>query len=241
MLMGTQSENQFRAEIRDANNEVKGVYSWLDASGNEHTVVFNSGKDGYKIMPLEESGIELPPFPYGLCGDKPEEIQARTLKKSVDCIEPGSLLCDDMVVIGLEEDINPKLENDSKTTATEDLVDSESTENEKTQILQNSELMESIRPLESLEAEPVKETNTVASEVLQYDTKPETPQVNLINESIKESRVPKFLIFPLVPDYHQNDGSPIQYPLRLQPQFLRPQILQPLYLMFNKMKYKRSP
>ena len=89
--MGTQSENQFRAEIRDANNEVKGVYSWLDASGNEHTVVFNSGKDGYKIMPLEESGIELPPFPYGLYGDKPEEIQARTLTKSVDCIEPGWL------------------------------------------------------------------------------------------------------------------------------------------------------
>merc|ERR1712156_340148 len=243
MLMGTQSENQFRAEIRDANNEVKGVYSWLDASGNEHTVVFNSGKDGYKIMPLEESGIELPPFPYGLYGDKPEEIQARTLKKSVDCIEPGSLLCDDMVVIGLEEDIIPKLENDadSITTTTEDPVDAEITEKEKTQILQNSEVMEFTRPLESLEAEPVKEKHTVASEVLQYDTKPEAPQVNLINENNKESRVPKFLIFPLVADYYQNDGSPIQYPLGLKTQYLRPQILQPLYLMFNKKKYKRSP
>jgi hypothetical protein len=105
--MGTQSENQFRAEARDANNEVKGgvisdfifnlfpsskkwpksqslnfllyfeksrdsdlvhfhlflffwgwnqventfwdypifkgVYSWLDALGNEHTVAYNSG------------------------------------------------------------------------------------------------------------------------------------------------------------------------------------------------------
>merc|ERR1711976_1083842 len=180
MLMGTQSENQFRAEIRDANNEVKGVYSWLDASGNE-----------------------LPPFPYGLYGDKPEEIQARTLKKSVDCIEPGSLLCDDMVVIGLEEDINPKLENDadSITKTTKDPVDAEITEKGKTQILQNSELIELKRPLESLEAEPVKETNTVASEVLQYDTKPETPQVNLIKENNEESRVPKFLIFPLVADY----------------------------------------
>merc|ERR1712156_815 len=228
MLMGTQSENQFRAEIRDSNNEVKGVYSWLDASGNEHTVVFNSGKDGYKIMPLEESGIELPPFPYGLYGDKPEEIQARTLKKSVDCIEPGSLLCDDMVVIGLEENIIPKLENDtdSKTITTEDPVDAEITEKEKTQILQNSELMEFTRPLESLEAEK----HTMASEVLQYDTKRETPQVNLIEENNKESRVPKFLIFPLVADYYQNDGSPIQYPLGLQAQFLRPQILQPLYL-----------
>merc|ERR1712223_546055 len=189
MLMGTQSENQFRAEIRDVNNEVKGVYSWLDASGNEHTVVFNSGKDGYKIMPLEESGIELPPFPYGLYGDKPEEIQARILTKSVDCIEPGSILCDDMVVIGLEEDIIPKLEN--------------------------NELMEFNRPLESLEAEPVKEKHTVASEVLQYDTKPEAPQVNLINDNNKESRVPKFLIFPLVANYYQNNGSTIQYSLGL--------------------------
>merc|ERR1712156_124619 len=171
MLMGTQSENQFRAEIRDSNNEVKGVYSWLDASGNEHTVVFNSGKDGYKIMPLEESGIELPPFPYGLYGDKPEEIQARTLKKSVDCIEPGSLLCDDMVVIGLEEDIIPKLETDSITTTTEDPIGAEITEKEKNQILQDSKLLESTRPLKSVEAEQVKEKNTVASEVLQYDTK----------------------------------------------------------------------
>ena len=81
----------------------------------------------------------------------------------------------------------------------------------------------------------------MASEVLQYDTKPEAPQVNLIKENNKESRVPKFLIFPLVADYYQNDGSPIQYPLRLQPQFLRPQILQPPYSMFNKKKYKRSP
>merc|ERR1711953_888126 len=192
MLMGTQSENQFRAEIRDSNNEVKGVYSWLDASGNEHTVVFNSGKDGYKIMPLEESGIELPPFPYGLYGDKPKEIQARTLKESVDCIEPGSLLCDDMVVIGLEEDVNPKLENDtdSKTITTEDPVDAKITENEKTQILRNSELMESTRPLKLVEAEPVKESNTVASE---DDTKPETPQIDPIKENNKESRVPKFL------------------------------------------------
>ena len=59
-----------------------------------------------------------------------------------------------MVVIGLEEDIIPKLENDtdSTTTTTEDPVDAEITENEKTQILQNSELMESTKPLESLEA-----------------------------------------------------------------------------------------
>ena len=90
-------------------------------------------------------------------------------------------------------------------------------------------------------SEPVKEKHTVASEVLQYDTKPETPQIDPIKENSKESRVPKFLIFPLVADYYQNDGSPIQYPMGLQAQFLRPQILQPLYLMFNKKKYKRSP
>ena len=81
----------------------------------------------------------------------------------------------------------------------------------------------------------------MASEVLQYDTKPEAPQVNLLKERINESRLPKLLIFPLVADYYQNDGSPIQYPMGLQAQFLRPQILQPLYLMFNKKKYKRSP
>ena len=57
-----------------------------------------------------------------------------------------------MIVIGLEEDIIPKLENDSIATTTEDPVDDEITENEKTQILQNSKLLESTRPLKSVEA-----------------------------------------------------------------------------------------
>merc|ERR1711935_717392 len=152
MLMGTQSENQYRAELRDANNEVKGVYSWLDALGKEHTVAFNSGKNGYRTMPLEKSGIDLPPFPYGLYGDRPEEIQARTLTKSVDCIEPGSIFCDNMVVIGLEEDIIPKLESDAYSiiTTTEDPIDVEITEG--IEDLQNNKAtpIKFSKPLESV-------------------------------------------------------------------------------------------
>jgi len=113
VLMGTQSENQFRAEARDANNEVKGVYSWLDALGNEHTVAYNSGINGYQTMPLEKSGIALPPYPYGLYGAKPKDVQGRT-KTKADC-KSGTVVCDDLVVIGLEDDI---LEEQATSTTT---------------------------------------------------------------------------------------------------------------------------
>ena len=114
--MGTQSENQFRAEARDADNEVKGVYSWLDALGNEHTVAYNSGKNGHVTMPLAKSGLILPPFPYGLYGAKPKDIQARTKNKK-NCKTAGTIVCDDLVVIGLEEDIIA--EQATSTTTTE--------------------------------------------------------------------------------------------------------------------------
>ena len=35
-------------------------------------------------MPLEKSGIDLPPFPYGLYGAKPKDVQGRT-KTKADC------------------------------------------------------------------------------------------------------------------------------------------------------------
>jgi len=114
VLMGTQSENQFRAEARDANNEVKGVYSWLDALGNEHTVAYNSGVNGYQTMPLEKSGIALPPYPYGLYGAKPKDVQGRT-KTKADC-KSGTVVCDDLVVIGLEDDILEEQATSSTTT-----------------------------------------------------------------------------------------------------------------------------
>ena len=44
----------------------------------------NSGINGYQTMPLEKSGIDLPPFPYGLYGAKPKDVQGRT-KTKADC------------------------------------------------------------------------------------------------------------------------------------------------------------
>ena len=35
-------------------------------------------------MPLEKSGIALPPYPYGLYGAKPKDVQGRT-KTKADC------------------------------------------------------------------------------------------------------------------------------------------------------------
>ena len=35
-------------------------------------------------MPLEKSGIDLPPYPYGLYGAKPKDVQGRT-KTKADC------------------------------------------------------------------------------------------------------------------------------------------------------------
>ena len=73
--MGTDSGDHFRAESRDKDNEVKGVYSWIDPSGDAHTVAYNSGKNGHRTVPLSSSGIVLPPFPYSLYGNV---NQART-------------------------------------------------------------------------------------------------------------------------------------------------------------------
>jgi hypothetical protein len=66
--MGTKSDDQYKAEARTANNEVRGVYSWLDPRGNPHMVSYNSGINGYQTMPLARSGIPLPQFPYSLYG-----------------------------------------------------------------------------------------------------------------------------------------------------------------------------
>ena len=49
---------------------------------NIYTV--NSGINGYQTMPLEKSGIDLPPYPYGLYGAKPKDVQGRT-KTKADC------------------------------------------------------------------------------------------------------------------------------------------------------------
>ena len=78
--MGTDSGSDYRAEIRDPNNEAKGIYSWLDALGNAHTTAFNSGQNGYRVLPVPKSGIVLPPFPYGLYRPRPQEAENRKLK-----------------------------------------------------------------------------------------------------------------------------------------------------------------
>merc|ERR1712079_95003 len=196
LLMGTQSENQFRAEFRDANNEVKGVYSWLDASGKDHTVAFNSGKNGHQIMPLEKSGIELPPFPYGLYGDRPKEIQARTLTKSVECIDPGSVLCDNMVVIGLEEDIVPKLESIEDDIITTTEYPTDTTEIEDTEDIQTTEPTPTESP-NSLESEPEEIKKYSSHSLASNDTKQKLPQIRQAEEKNIISRMPRFLIFPL--------------------------------------------
>jgi len=249
LLMGTQSENQFRAETRDANNEVKGVYSWLDALGNEHTVAFNSGKDGYHTMPIEKSGIELPPFPYGLYGDRPKDIQARTLTKLGDCVEPGSIFCDDMVVIGSEEDVIAKQGGDATSiiTTTEDpfSANAEIKESEDNKGLEITEAtpLESSRPGPSIAPGhgqvAVDGGHSVTSVDFQYDTKLKLPRFDPIQQKVH--RMPKVLIFPLVTSYQPYSGYPMHYPLKplvTQPQFLRPQPLQPLYTLFSKKIHK---
>lgn len=64
--MGTDSGDHFRAESRDKNNEVQGVYGWIDPSGSTHTIAYNSGIHGYRTVPVSSSGITLPPFPKSL-------------------------------------------------------------------------------------------------------------------------------------------------------------------------------
>ena len=72
---GTDSGDHFKVEERSKNNEVKGVYSWLDPSGNAHTVAYNSGIGGYRTLPLASASIDLPKFPYSLYNDN---VQSRT-------------------------------------------------------------------------------------------------------------------------------------------------------------------
>ena len=80
LRVGTDSGDHFTAEARDKDNEVKGVYSWIDPRGESHTVTYTSGKHGYKTLPLKKSGLDLPPFPYSLYGTPPkEQIQPRVL------------------------------------------------------------------------------------------------------------------------------------------------------------------
>ena len=74
-------------------------------------------------MPLAKSGIVLPPFPYGLYGAKPKDIQARTKNKK-NC-KAGSIVCDDLVVIGLEEDIIAEQATSTTTTEAPDAPEEE--------------------------------------------------------------------------------------------------------------------
>ncbi len=67
--MGTDSGDHYRAEVTNPDNEVKGVYSWLDPAGVPHVVAFNSGKSGYRTMPIAKAGLNLPPFPHSLYGN----------------------------------------------------------------------------------------------------------------------------------------------------------------------------
>lgn len=68
VIMGTDSGHQFKAELRMANNEVKGVYSYLQPNGSPYTVAYTAGVNGYRTMPLAQLGLALPPFPYSLYG-----------------------------------------------------------------------------------------------------------------------------------------------------------------------------
>eukprot|EP00093_Oithona_nana_P004761 04761.XXX_56324_55355_1 [CDS] Oithona nana genome sequencing. len=105
--MGTDSGSHYRAEIKDANNEAKGIYSWIDPLGNAHTTAFNAGQNGYQVLPVPKSGLVLPPFPYGLYRPRPQEAQARIKiesKPEPPFYKPSSPSTyqddDDVVVIG---------------------------------------------------------------------------------------------------------------------------------------------
>ena len=119
--IGTDSGTHFRAEIKDANNEAKGIYSWIDPLGNAHTTAFTAGQKGYQVLPVPKSGLSLPPFPYGLYQPRPQEAQARI--KESDRPEPplyrppqaSTYQDDDIVVIGDTEPQKPSQPSGAQT------------------------------------------------------------------------------------------------------------------------------
>lgn len=140
LKMGTDSGDHFRAESRDKNNEVQGVYGWIDPSGSTHTIAYNSGIHGYRTVPVSSSGITLPPFPKSLYATSAEKrskpaifggptIQIRPKLPFVGPIEESNrdFGDDDLVVISADENQSEESNGDVDIIeAPIDSLDSES-------------------------------------------------------------------------------------------------------------------
>eukprot|EP00095_Tigriopus_kingsejongensis_P010749 snap_masked-scaffold277_size226016-processed-gene-0.12 protein:Tk10749 transcript:snap_masked-scaffold277_size226016-processed-gene-0.12-mRNA-1 annotation:"conserved hypothetical protein" len=63
---GVNTDKSYRSEMRLANGDVKGVYSWLKPDGSPHTLAYASDANGYRALPLNQMGLQLPTFPFSL-------------------------------------------------------------------------------------------------------------------------------------------------------------------------------
>ena len=98
--------NTYRAEYRSPSQGVAGVYSWIKPDGNPLTISYASrDNQGYQVVPLNQLGIDLPPYPYSLYS---------TPRKEDDGLEPYGALnpanrfreknYDDMVIVESSDD-----------------------------------------------------------------------------------------------------------------------------------------
>jgi len=64
--MAYDAPSGFRAEVRDPNGGMKGVYGWTDEAGNLVTKTFLSDEKGFRYTDFSELGIKLPQLPFDL-------------------------------------------------------------------------------------------------------------------------------------------------------------------------------
>ncbi|TRY76566.1 hypothetical protein TCAL_00130, partial [Tigriopus californicus] len=85
---GVNTGNSYRSEMRQPTGVVKGVYSWLKPDGSPQTIAYANDANGYRAIPVNQMGLQLPAFPYSLY--HPGQAHPRTHTAKVT---------DDMVVI----------------------------------------------------------------------------------------------------------------------------------------------
>ena len=74
---GVDAGDTYRAEVRHASGEVKGVYSWLKPDGSPHMITYAAGNQGYRAVPLAQLGVTLPRLPHGLYAGGAQPSQPR--------------------------------------------------------------------------------------------------------------------------------------------------------------------
>lgn len=76
---GVNTGNSYRSEMRQPSGVVKGVYSWLKPDGSPQTIAYASDANGYRAIPVNQMGLQLPAFPYSLY--HPGQAHPRTQQK----------------------------------------------------------------------------------------------------------------------------------------------------------------